>query len=327
MLSSPVLPENVVLTCVAWECCPHLCCLRMLSSPALPENDVLTCVAWEWCPHLCCLTMVSSPVLSENDVLTWGAWEWCPQCVAQEGWPPCSAWERCPHLIAWEWCPHLCVHLLMGKHRIMSSPVLPSASGLSMGYSGMVSLNSSNMAAALSFPYWPKMCSGFWPLQQRNSKGELYHHLQSLAHFSASVLSGVAAKREREGKEGEKEWEEWVYKYTEFQETHLAFVASALMWLSVSKVFTVDRLPCWTHTCSAGNKTESRFFQTAKYIIMIFPHLCICAYTVFFLCVCVRVLCVHVCFVCMCACILCVCVCAHACVWCATSPSDLTSTL
>ena len=45
MMSSPVLPENDVLTCVAREWCHHLCCLRMLSSPVLPENDALTCVA------------------------------------------------------------------------------------------------------------------------------------------------------------------------------------------------------------------------------------------------------------------------------------------
>ena len=60
MMSSPVLPENDVLTCVAREWYHHLCCLRMLSSPVLPENDAL---------HLCCLRMMSSPEVSENDVL------------------------------------------------------------------------------------------------------------------------------------------------------------------------------------------------------------------------------------------------------------------
>lgn len=43
-------------------------------------------------------------------------------------------------------------------------PVFPSASGLSRGYSGMHSKKRSKMAAALSFPYCPRMCIGDWPL-------------------------------------------------------------------------------------------------------------------------------------------------------------------
>ena len=43
-------------------------------------------------------------------------------------------------------------------------PVFPSLSGLSMGNSGMVFRKSSNMDAALSLPYAPKICSGFCPL-------------------------------------------------------------------------------------------------------------------------------------------------------------------
>lgn len=46
-------------------------------------------------------------------------------------------------------------------------PVFPSASGLSRGYSGMHSRNSSKMVAAFSLPYCPRMCSGDWPLTKQ----------------------------------------------------------------------------------------------------------------------------------------------------------------
>lgn len=49
-------------------------------------------------------------------------------------------------------------------------PVLPSASGLSRGYSGMHSKKRSKMAAAFSLPYCPKMCSGDWPLIKQVGK-------------------------------------------------------------------------------------------------------------------------------------------------------------
>lgn len=46
-------------------------------------------------------------------------------------------------------------------------PVFPSASGLSRGYSGMHSRNSSKMVAAFSLPYCPRMCRGDWPLTEQ----------------------------------------------------------------------------------------------------------------------------------------------------------------
>lgn len=49
-------------------------------------------------------------------------------------------------------------------------PVFPSASGLSRGYSGMHSRNSSKMVAAFSLPYCPRMCSGDWPLIKQDGK-------------------------------------------------------------------------------------------------------------------------------------------------------------
>lgn len=45
--------------------------------------------------------------------------------------------------------------------------MFPSASGLSRGYSGIHSKKRSQMAAALSFPYCPKICIGDWPLGKR----------------------------------------------------------------------------------------------------------------------------------------------------------------
>ncbi len=65
-------------------------------------------------------------------------------------------------LLLWE-ITHFCIIKLV----VLYQPVFPSLSGLSRGYSGMHSKNSSKIAAAFSFPYWPRTCMGDWPLERR----------------------------------------------------------------------------------------------------------------------------------------------------------------